>query len=86
MIPGQFPDTCFEEMLKTIRPGGYLVFSNHSDFASYVSDEGYNYADKLRELVQRGIITLEQTVYYSREYGIGQGTSEVNIYRKVKNP
>ena len=84
LIPGQYPDTCFEKMLKTVRPGGYLIFSNHKDFANYTSEEGYDYARKLRELVERGIITLEDKVFYDRELGIGQGTSEVNIYRKVK--
>ena len=71
-------------MLKTVRPGGYLIFSNHKDFANYTSEEGYDYARKLRELEDRGIITLEDKVFYDRELGIGQGTSEVNIYRKVK--
>ena len=47
----QYPDTCFEEMLKTVRPGGYLIFSTHDEILNNTSVEGYNYAGKLRELV-----------------------------------
>ena len=31
MLPGHFPNTCYGEMLKVLRPGGFLLFSIRDD-------------------------------------------------------
>ena len=50
MFPGFFPNTCFEEMLKTLRPGGHLIFTIRDDMLDNATDEGCNFIGKLNEL------------------------------------
>lgn len=50
MIKGHFPNVCYEEMLKTIRPGGYMIFSIRDIYLNRETDQGMNYVGKLEEL------------------------------------
>ena len=50
LIKGHFPNTCFEEMLKVLRPGGYMIFSIRDIYLNTETDSGMNYVGKLAEL------------------------------------
>ena len=44
LIKGNFPNTCFEEMLKVLRPGGYMIFTIKDIYLNSETDYGMNYA------------------------------------------
>lgn len=50
LMVGHFPNTCFEEMLKVLRPGGYMIFSIRDIYMSNETDNGMDYVGKLAEL------------------------------------
>ena len=54
MLPGHFPNTCFAEMLKVLRPGGHLLFTIRDDMMNNETDEGCDFVGKLAEHVAAG--------------------------------
>ena len=52
MIKGHFTNTCYEEMLKSLRPGGFMIFSIRDIYLNPETDNGMNYVGKLAELVE----------------------------------
>ena len=54
MIKGHFPNTCFEEMLKVLKPGGHILFTIRDIYLDPQTDNGMNYVGKLSELEQNG--------------------------------
>ena len=88
LIKGHFPNTCFEEMLKTLRPGGYMIFSIRDIYLNPETDNGMNFVGKLAELEQQGSMILVESVHFTKYEGLefGSGYMEeganVKIYQK----
>ncbi len=40
MIKGHFPNTCFEEMLKTVKKGGFIAFTIRDIYLNSETDNG----------------------------------------------
>ena len=64
MIKGHFPNTCFEEMLKTLKPGGHMLFTIRDIYLNNETDKGMNYVGKLAELVESGAMIHVESVNY----------------------
>lgn len=50
MIKGHMPNTCYEEMLKVVKPGGYILFTIRDIYLDSATDNGMDYVGKLAEL------------------------------------
>ena len=50
MIKGHLPNSCFEEMLKVLRPGGHMIFSIRDIYMNPETDNGMGFSVKLTEL------------------------------------
>ena len=50
MIKGHLPNTCFEEMLKVLKPGGYILFTIRDIYLDSATDNGMDYVGKMAEL------------------------------------
>ena len=88
MLSGHFPNTCYEEMLKVLRPGGYLLFSIRDDMMDPATDEGCDFSGKLDELCASGVIQFIDSVPYAKYQGLDLGPcmseklASVKIYQK----
>ena len=88
MLPGHFPNTCYGEMLKVLRPGGVLLFSIRDDMMDPATDQGCNFVGKLDELVAAGEMQLVDSVPYKKYKGLELGDcmsetpASVKIYQK----
>lgn len=88
MLPGHFPNTCYSEMLKVLRPGGHLLFSIRDDMMDPATDEGCNFVGKLEELVAAGEMSFVDSVSYAKYRGLDLGPcmsetpASVKIYKK----
>ena len=51
------PNTCFEEMLKCLKPGGHMIFSIRDIYLDRTTDKEMNYCGKLAELEESGRFT-----------------------------
>ena len=40
MIKGHFPNTCYEEMLKTVKKGGFIAFTIRDIYLDAATDNG----------------------------------------------
>ena len=47
MIKGHFPNTCFVEMLKTVKVGGYIAFTIRDIYLDEATDNGMNFKGAL---------------------------------------
>ena len=74
LIKGHFPNTCFEEMLKVLRPGGYMIFSVRDIYLNTETDNGMNYVGKMAELEHQGKILLIDNVHYTKYEGLQFGS------------
>ena len=89
MLPGHFPNTCYGEMLKVMRPGGHLLFSIRDDMLNNDTDEGCDFVGKLAEHQEAGELTLVSTIPYAKYRGLDLGPcmsetpASVKIYRKT---
>ena len=63
MIKGHFPNTCFREMLKTVKQGGYIAFTIRDIYLNSETDNGQGYNTELAKLVEEGKIA---ETYHSR--------------------
>ena len=70
MIKGHFPNTCFEEMLKSLRPGGHMIFTIRDIYLNPETDNGMNFSGKLAELEEQGQIIHIETVHYTKYKGL----------------
>lgn len=90
MIKGNFPNTCFDEMLKILRPGGHFIFTIRNIYLNPETDKGMGYAAKLAELEQVSKIVHVETVQYTKYKGLDLGSSymeeaaNVKIYKKAE--
>lgn len=50
MIKGHLPNTCYEEMLKVLKPGGYILFTIRDIYLDSATDNGMDYVGKMAEL------------------------------------
>ena len=88
MIKGHFPNSCFEEMLKVLRPGGYLIFSIRDIYMNNETDNGQDYIGKLAELERENKIIPVDSVHFTKYEGLELGTgyheegASVKIYLK----
>ena len=88
MIKGHFPNTCFEEMLKALRPGGHMIFSIRDIYLNPETDNGMNFVGKLAEMEQAGTMIHIETVHFMKYKGLDFGSgymeegANVKIYRK----
>lgn len=88
MLPGHFPNSCYSEMLKVLRPGGYLLFSIRDNMMDPDTDEGCNFVGKLEELVIAGEMIFVDSVAYAKYRGLDLGPcmsetpASVKIYKK----
>ena len=57
MIKGHFTNACYEEFLKVLRPGGYMIFTIRDIYIDSKTDNGMNFMPKLNELAESGAIT-----------------------------
>ena len=90
MLPGHFPNTCFEEMLKVLRPGGYLIFSIRDVYFDPTTDEGCGFKPKIDELLAAGKMKLVSSTPYRKYQGLDLGPfmsenpASVKIYAKTE--
>ena len=47
MIKGHFPNSCYEEFLKVLTPGGFFVFSIRDIYLDSATDNGMDFVGKL---------------------------------------
>lgn len=47
MIKGHFPNTCYEEFLKVLRPGGFMAFTIRDIYLDKATDNGMDFSGKL---------------------------------------
>ncbi len=47
MIKGHFPNSCYEEFLKVLAPGGFFVFSIRDIYLDSETDNGMDFIGKL---------------------------------------
>lgn len=50
MIKGHFPNTCYKEMLKTVKTGGYIAFTIRDIYLDDETDNGMNFKNALDDL------------------------------------
>lgn len=83
MIKGHFPNSCYEEFLKCLRPGGYIAFTIRDIYLDSATDNGMNFHGKLKELVEGGkLVFLKQfkyTKYKGLQFGSGHMEEVANI-------
>ena len=84
MIKGHFPNTCFEEMLKTLRPGGHMIFSIRDIYLNPETDNGMNFSGKLAELEEQGTIIHIETVHFTKYVGLQCGSGYMEEGANVK--
>ena len=90
MIKGHFPNTCFREILKTLKVGGRMAFTIRDIYLDHATDNGMNFKDALEELVERGEIKLEVHERYIKYKGLNFGSghkeegANILIYQKLK--
>ena len=88
MIKGHLPNSSFEEMLKVLRPGGYMIFSIRDIYMNPETDNGMGFSVKLTELEAEGKMIPIESVHYTKYEGIQQGSgymeegANVKIYQK----
>ena len=88
MIKGHFPNTCFEEMLKSLKPGGHMIFSIRDIYLNPETDNGMNFVGKLAELEEAGKMIHVETIHFLKYKGLDFGSgymeegANVKIYRK----
>ena len=70
MIEGHFPNSCFEEMLKVLRPGGFMIFSIRDIYMNSETDLGQDYIGKLAELEREGKIIPVDEVHFTKYEGL----------------
>ena len=89
MLPGHFPNTCFKEMLKTLRPHGFIVFAIRDDMMNNATDQGCDFVGKLSSLVAAGEIELVVSTPYQKYKGLSLGPcmsetpAAIKIYKKL---
>ena len=92
LIKGHLPNSSFEEMLKTLRPGGYMIISIRDIYLSNETDNGMNFVGKLAELEEQGVMIHIETKHFTKYEGLqfGSGYMEeganVKIYQKPPAP
>ena len=84
MIKGHFPNTCFEEMLKVLRPGGYFIFSIRDIYLNNETDNGQDYVGKLAQLEQENKIIAVDSVNFIKYEGLDLATSYHEESAKIK--
>ena len=88
LIKGHFPNTCFEEMLKSLRPGGFMIFSIRDIYLNNDTDNSMGFKDKIDELVDQGVMIHIETKHFTKykDLDFGSGYMEeganVKIYQK----
>ena len=88
MIKGHMPNSCFEEMLTILRPGGYMVFSIRDIYVNPETDNGMGYSAKLAELEEQGKMILIESKHFIKYEGIDFGSgymeegANIKIYQK----
>lgn len=70
LIKGHLPNCCFEEMLKSLRPGGYMIFSIRDIYLNPETDNGMNFVGKLAELEEQGVMNHIETIHYTKYKGL----------------
>ena len=91
MIKGHFPNTCFDEFLKTLVPGGYFVFSIRDIYLDKATDNGMDFVGKLASLVEEKKIKFLKQIKYTKYKGLqfGSGHQEepanIMIYQKSQD-
>ena len=89
MIKGHFPNTCFEEMLKTVKKGGFIAFTIRDIYLNSETDNGQAYNTALDLLVKEGKIAETYHSRYIKYKGLrfGSGHQEeganIFVYRKL---
>lgn len=89
MLKGHFPNTCYEQFLKCLKPGGLMVFSIKDVYLNPETDSGMNFVGKLAELEAAGKMVNVDTVHYTKYEGLQLGASyqeegaNVKIYKKL---
>lgn len=70
MIKGHFPNTCFEEMLKCLRPGGHMIFTIRDIYLDPATDNGMNFTGKMAELEAAGKMIHVETIHFTKYEGL----------------
>ena len=88
MIRGHFPNTCFGDMLKALRPGGHMAFTIRDIYLDPATDNGMNFPGALKKLEDDGLIEKVSCTQYVKYKGVqlGSGHKEeganVMVFRK----
>jgi SAM-dependent methyltransferase len=90
MISGHFPNTCFAEMLKVLRPNAYMAFTIRDIYLNEETDKGMDFPVELAYLEKmRKIKKVHHTTYVKyKGVELGSGHREeganVMIYQKLQ--
>ena len=84
MIKGHFPNSCFEEMLKCLRPGGYMIFSIRDIYLDNATDNGTDFVGKLAELEEQGVMIRIDNVHFTKYKGINFGSGHMEEGANVR--
>ena len=83
MIKGHFPNTCYEEFLKTLKPSGFMAFTIRDIYLSKETDNGMGFSGKLQSLKEAGkikhICTEKYIKYKGLQFGSGHQEEPANI-------
>ena len=55
MIHDHFPNTCFNEFLEVLKPGGLLVITSREVYLHNESDEGMDYIGVMRKICDKAL-------------------------------
>ena len=84
LIKGHLPNSCFEEMLQCLRPGGHMIFSIRDIYLNPETDNGMNFVGKLAELEQAGKIIHVETLHFEKYKGLQFGSGYMQEGANVK--
>ena len=70
MIKGHFTNACYEEFLKVLRPGGYMIFTIRDIYIDSKTDNGMDFAGKMKELMDSGKMIHVDTVKFIKYKGL----------------
>ena len=84
LIKGHLPNAAFEEMLKTLRPGGYMIFSIRDIYLSNETDNGQDYVGKMAELEEQRKMIHVETIHFTKYPGLNFGSGYMEEGANVK--
>ena len=74
MIRGHFPNACYGDFLKALRPGGHMAFTIRDIYLNPETDNGMNFPGALKKLEEEGLIEKVSHTQYVKYKGVQLGS------------